>query len=133
MTITALPARSGHPRPTGPRSGAPHRRPALDDQTLTVSFEVTLSGETRFLDAADVLEALRRVTAQLTTARVSVRPPLALTTAPDTQQIAGGVSEPTVPEALILVESREVRVGTRTIQFTRIEFDLLRFLAEHPR
>jgi DNA-binding winged helix-turn-helix (wHTH) protein len=131
MTITALPARPTHPRPTGLRHGVPNRRSTPDDKALTVTFEVTLSGDSRFLDAAEVLESLRRVTARLTTARVHVDPPLALTTAPEpgTEQ----VTVPSVPEALILSESREVRVGSRLIPFTRIEFDLLRFLAEHPR
>ena len=133
MTITALPARSTHPRPTGPRYTAPHRRATPDDQSLTVTFEVTLSGDSRFVDAAEVLETLRRVTARLTTAEVSVAPPLALTTPVESDPHTPEVSTPSVPEALILAESREVRVGERVIAFTRIEFDLLRFLAEHPR
>jgi two-component system, OmpR family, response regulator MtrA len=34
---------------------------------------------------------------------------------------------------VILTSSREVRLGARSIPFTRIEFDLLTFLASHPR
>jgi DNA-binding response OmpR family regulator len=48
-----------------------------------------------------------------------------------------GSQSPTVPTdptaVLILVYSREVRLGDRSIPFTRIEFDLLTFLASHPR
>jgi two-component system response regulator MtrA len=46
--------------------------------------------------------------------------------------------EPPEPPAdpstvLVLTHAREVRVGEQTIPFTRIEFDLLEFLASHPR
>jgi DNA-binding response OmpR family regulator len=34
---------------------------------------------------------------------------------------------------IVLPGVREVPVGQRSIPFTRLEFDLLRFLAEHPR
>jgi DNA-binding response OmpR family regulator len=34
---------------------------------------------------------------------------------------------------VILAYAREVRLGERSIPFTRIEFDLLMFLASHPR
>ncbi len=133
MTITALPTRPAQPRRTGRHYPAPRRGTTPDGQSLTVRFEVTLSGESRFVDAAKVLGTLRQVAARLATAEVSVAPPLALTTPAGFELPPSGPSEPRAPEALILVESREVRVGARVIPFTRIEFDLLRFLAEHPR
>ncbi len=154
MTVTPLPtrpyARPAHPRHAPPRRPGPvepaHRTrtataiaaPAVEETSaLTVSFVVTLSGERRFSDAAEVLDALRRVTDQLTSAEVSIVPPLALATPPsstvdstDPREQSGA---PQPEQVLILVEAREVRLGGRNIPFTRIEFDLLRFLAEHPR
>jgi DNA-binding response OmpR family regulator len=42
-------------------------------------------------------------------------------------------SEPDPSSILVLAHLREVRVGERSIPFTRLEFDLLMFLATHPR
>jgi hypothetical protein len=126
MTVVVLPERPLRDRPPGPRH--PVRR-AAEPATLTLSFNVTLSGENRYAEAAEVLDTLRRVADRLGSADVRVAPPLTLV-------------ESTVEEAvplelpelvLVLADSREVRLGETKIPFTRIEFDLLLFLAEHPR
>lgn len=145
MTITPLPTRPPHARPTRPRQ-SPLRRPgatepahrtrtAVEEPAPTVSLVVTLTGERRFLDAAEVLDALRQVTDRIGSAQISVVPPLPLAApAKTTADSAATGTAPDQPEpVLILVDSREVRLGGRSIAFTRIEFDLLRFLAEHPR
>lgn len=123
MTVVVLPDRLPRDRPPGAR-----RRPA-EPATLTLSFHVTLTGENRYSEAAEVLDTLRRATNRLATAEVSVAPPLTL--------VESTVEETVRPElpapVLVLADSREVRLGETTIPFTRIEFDLLLFLAEHPR
>jgi hypothetical protein len=43
-----------------------------ESNALTVTFEVTLSGASRFADAAEVLQALRQVTDGLAQGRVDV-------------------------------------------------------------
>jgi DNA-binding response OmpR family regulator len=152
MSITALP----HPRtidlvpptnlvrPSTPRRRALRRRkPAdlptsADPQTLTLTFEVTLTGEERFLDAAEVLQTLSRVTERLAGATTRVRPALPALVA---ASVDGSIDSPAVDEStpdesstvLIMTDSREVRVDGRLVPFTRLEFDLLHFLAAHPR
>ena len=46
-------------------------------------------------------------------------------------QPSTAVADPST--VLVLAHLREVRLGGQTIPFTRIEFDLLMFLASHPR
>lgn len=62
--------------------------------------------------------SLLRIRASIVDSPVRLRPP----------------SPPEDPSAvLVLSYAREVRVGGESIPFTRIEFDLLEFLASHPR
>jgi hypothetical protein len=137
MTVVALPDRPVRERPPGPRhavldragrEAGPHRR-AADPATLTLSFVVTLTGESRYIDAAEVLDTLQQVTDRLAAAEVNVTPPLTLVSSPDQPPVPADLPE----SVLLLADSREVRLGEHTIPFTRIEFDLLLFLAEHPR
>ena len=66
MTVTPLPSRpSARRRSRAIASAAP---------ALTVSFDVTLTGEDRHADALAVLETLRGLTDRLDTARVTVAP-----------------------------------------------------------
>lgn len=123
MTVVVLPDRLPRDRPPGAR-----RRPA-EPATLTLSFHVTLTGENRYSEAAEVLDTLRRVTNRLATAEVSVAPPLTLVESTVEENVRPELPAP----VLVLADSREVRLGETTIPFTRIEFDLLLFLAEHPR
>lgn len=46
-------------------------------------------------------------------------------------QRSGPAPDPSA--VLVLAHLREVRLGDQSIPFTRIEFDLLMFLASHPR
>lgn len=171
MTVTPLPSGPARARPPGLRPALIRRRPAPHDVTapgeahdaagLTVSFEVTLHGEHRFRDAAEVFDALRRVSDRLATATVDIRPvgtapvgnapvgitpmgttPVGLAPGPVPAQAVSTLeasrqnSEPadqSEAAVVILADSRAVRVGEQTVAFTRIEFDLLLFLAQHPR
>ncbi len=132
MSVTPLPSGPARVRPSGngARLSVPRRRPRgrpVDAPALTVTFEVTLSGDTRYADAAEVLDTLRRVTDRLGTARVEVAP---ASTASVGVAPAADVDGDAV---LVLADSHVVRVGEREIPFTRVEFDLLLFLATHPR
>jgi len=129
MSVTPLPSGPARVRPpgNGTRLGVPRRRPRgrpVDAPALTVTFEVTLSGETRY---AEVLDTLWRVTDRLGTARVEVAP---ASTASVGAEPSADVDSDAV---LVLADSHVVRVGEREIPFTRVEFDLLLFLATHPR
>ena len=61
MSVTAL--RRPPPRPPGPTAPAPTRPSA--EPRLTVRVEVTLDGDSRHRDAAEILDALQRITDRL--------------------------------------------------------------------
>jgi DNA-binding response OmpR family regulator len=117
MTVTPLPSRPAvrrRPRPVTPAEPA-----------LTVSFDVTLTGDDRHADALEVLETLRGLTDRLGTARVAVTPLPRSRVA-----VAPVVDDDTVR---VFPESRTVLRGAQPVAFSRLEFELLLFLAEHPR
>ncbi len=105
-----------------------------DPNALTVTFEVTLSGESRFADAAEVLQALRRVTDDLALGSVDVVPVISGADAPVVRVVTPSPSAEE-PTELIRVhpDSREVWQWGESIALTRVEYDLLLFLALHPR
>jgi hypothetical protein len=149
MPVAPLPSGPARARPPGPRHTDLRRRPRgdhTDVEPLTVTFEITLSGDNRFAGAAEVFEALRQVADRLGTARVSMHPRPAPALASIGAPAPGRVGtppaeEPRVPridpsqadEVVVLPDSREVRLHGQNIAFTRVEFDLLYFLAAHPR
>jgi DNA-binding response OmpR family regulator len=98
----------------------------VDAAGITVTFEVTLGGDTRYSDAVEVLDTLRRVTDRLGSARVEMAPALA-------RPAVASVVELDEDAIVILADPRVVRVGDEEIAFTRVEFDLLLFLASNPR
>jgi two-component system, OmpR family, response regulator len=127
--VTAPPRRPGELRAHGFRR-THTRRPTpatgADSPALTVAFEVTLEGETRYSDAVEVLDTLRRVTDRLGSARVDVTPaPASHDGAP--AAVASGSA------VVIHADSRTVHAGGESVALTRVEFDLLLFLAQRPR
>jgi DNA-binding response OmpR family regulator len=129
-----------------PRPGhfAPARRPrpwpTADPAPLTVRVEITLDGESRFRDAVEVLEALQTLADRLGSGRVLVRPetPEAALSTVDLLTPAEAVEsieeEPETERTVwIRAGSRIVTAQGRTVEFTRVEYDLLLFLARHPR
>jgi DNA-binding response OmpR family regulator len=128
MSVIAIPQR-GHLRQlTGP--GRAHRRPAAAAAPeLTVTFTVPLAGESMSPHAFRLLEVVRdlvdrgegRVTITPTRAPVAAREPVVLP-APDDRD---GLR--------IRRDSRSVTLDGRPVELTRLEFDLLVFLAENPR
>jgi two-component system OmpR family response regulator len=98
---------------------------------LTVTFEITLSGENRYRDALEILDTLRQVTGRLGPATLDVAPShvTAITTDPPSPESTGEDNA----SIRILPDSRSVLVAGEEISLTRVEFDLLTFLAENPR
>jgi DNA-binding response OmpR family regulator len=130
MTVTPLPTRPSarrRPRTTAPAALAPAAL-APAEPALTVSFDVTLTGEDRHAAAVEVLETLRALTDRLDAARVAVTParPVLTAVVDDARLIDEDVLR-------ILPESRTVLRGGETIALSRLEFELLLFLADNPR
>ena len=137
MTVAqlhSLPARiltDGSGQSQRDRSPAAMKEPTA----LTVTFRVTLSGASRYADAAEVLQALRRVTDDLAVGSVD------MVSAADAAVVRSATPPETMtppedePVDLIRVrpDSREVWHGGEAIALTRVEYDLLLFLALHPR
>ena len=104
---------------------------------LTVSFDVTLAGESRYAEALRLLDTLRQATAHLATATLDVTPGVGLPVAEgpaETYPVASGRTPLAGSDGYIEIrpESRGVAVAGAQIPLTRVEFDLLLFLAEHP-
>jgi len=113
MTVTALPLRSAH-------APAHHRKlRKAPSPELTVRFEVTLAGDSRYTDAAEILDTLQRITERLDSAKVDLSPiPL---------EAADGAA------VHVSSAARSVTVHGRPVALTRVEFDLLLYLGLHPR
>jgi DNA-binding response OmpR family regulator len=153
MGVTPLPSRPGRIHPDGNRRGITHRRtiPLNDSAALTVTVEVTLSGARRLTDA-EVLETLRQVTDRFAVARndfvrgqagadrTSATPPsrsshIAAAHEPArTEPAERERAEPGHDDMVRIVpDSREVWLRGERVGLTRVEYDLLHFLALHPR
>ena len=165
MTVTPL-TRRDHTGPSQHRSArTPNRRrpiaavdrPGDGDDALTVSFEVTLTGEARYREALTLIDDLRQVSDGLPGVSLDVAPSYAdpagagalrllpRMTGPGTGPVTGSVrgtasgrDEPvaaagTAGSILILPDSRRVLLDGEPVELTRIEFDLLAFLAQHPQ
>ena len=135
MPVTAVPGRQGrHQAGTG-RVAAIRRagRPAA----LTVTLNIPLTGETLSPEAGRLLEALRELVAA-GAAEADIRE------LPTMPEVLPATAEPTpadgpadgpggAVEVRLLLASRQVLVGGAPLPLTRLEFDLLQFLAGNPR
>ncbi len=139
MTVTELRGRPArvHADSSGESLEDRGVAPMTEPNALTVTFEVTLSGASRFADAAEVLQALRQVTDSLAQGRVDVvsAPHEAMTPAVRMASPPESVCPDEEPSDLIRVhpDSREIWQGSESIALTRVEYDLLLFLALHRR
>jgi DNA-binding response OmpR family regulator len=142
MTVTPLSSRD-QTFPVSPRSRrtvARRRRVTTEPAGLTVTFEVTLAGESRYADALEILDTLRQVTDRLGTATLQVAPtaeagvaPSAFLSSPGLRAVSPAAQGSSADVIQILADSRSVLMADEQISLTRVEFDLLTFLAEHPR
>jgi two-component system, OmpR family, response regulator len=112
MPVTALPARAG--------------RPAADPgPALTLTVAIPLTNDTLTPQAHKLIEAVREL--------VEVSQGTVTVTQPAPVRFEDPVTEGTGPEVRLLIASRQVLVDGEVLPLTRLEFDLLLFLAENPR
>jgi two-component system OmpR family response regulator len=159
MTVTPLSSRDHRtPSPISPRPrpGVARQRRATmagssaEPAALTITFQITIAGESRYSEALEILDNLREVTEGLSTATLNVTRAVtpededAFTDPYDAPHGEAFVATPAlraVPEQTlpndgsiqIMPDSRIVTVAGEQISLTRMEFNLLVFLAEHPR
>jgi hypothetical protein len=135
MPVTALSARTGRRtarsgQPTAPRVAgkaaerATLRRPAdpPPPPALTLTVNIPLTDDSLSPQAHRLIEAVRELV-ESSNGEVTAITPAAL--AP----VAAGAG----PEIRLLTASRQVIADGEVLPLTRLEFDLLLFLAEHPR
>jgi DNA-binding response OmpR family regulator len=125
MTVTAIPQRRHPSQLTGP-GRAPRRPSVTPGPALTVTFTVPLAGESMSPHAFRLLEVVRdlveRGEGTVTITPFPTPPPLAL---------AAPAGEP--GRLRVSRASRTLSLGGAPLDLTRLEFDLLVFLAENPR
>jgi two-component system OmpR family response regulator len=121
MPVSALSPRANR-HITGPGRGSGPRRPA--EAALTVTLAIPLTSDTLTPQAHRLIEAVRELV-EISQGTVTVEP-----VAPALEE-----SEPPAsgPEVRILAASRQVLLDGEPLPLTRLEFDLLLFLAERPR
>jgi two-component system OmpR family response regulator len=127
MPITALSARSGRylSHATGPGRVASIRRPSAEVPALTVTLSIPLTDDGLTPQAHRLIEAVRELVEMSQGSVVEVTPQEAPLPGPD--------EPPTGPEVRLQLSSRQVVLDGELLPLTRLEFDLLLFLAEHPR
>ncbi len=118
MPVSALSPRINR-HATGPGRGSAPRRP--NEPALTVTVAIPLSGEALLPQAHKLIEAVRELV-ELSQGTVTVEQ-----AAPIREELPAG------PEVRILTGSRQVVLDGELLPLTRLEFDLLLFLAERPR
>ncbi|MEV4630566.1 winged helix-turn-helix domain-containing protein [Micromonospora sp. NPDC049523] len=138
MSVIAISPRTYPPSSGSVRSTIGRRRiePGNAPATLTVTFDITLNGgETLTPQASRLLELVQQLVEQGDRATVAAAPGvvgLVVEPAPALPRAdeAGG---PESAPLRILAGSRKVLRGGTPVPLTRLEYDLLVFLAEHPR
>jgi two-component system OmpR family response regulator len=127
MPVTALSARSGRhvSHAAGPARVAAFRRPQGEAPALTLTVAIPLTDDTLTPHAYRLIEAVRELV-EMSDGAVTVTPPRP----PVTDEPA---PEPAGNEVWLLAASRQVVLAGEALPLTRLEFDLLQFLAENPR
>ena len=125
MAVTALSARTGRHAKGSGRLAAIRRVPpaAAPPAALTITLNIPLTGDALPPQAHRLIEAVRELV-EAGQGSVAVEAP---PTAAPPQQLDGTV------EVRLLTASRQVLVDGELLPLTRLEFDLLLFLADHPR
>jgi hypothetical protein len=129
MPVTALSARSGRhvSHASGPGRVATVRRPAPDAPALTLTVSIPLTNDALSPQAHRLIEAVRDLV-ETNQGAITVTPPPA-DERPEEPRLQDGSG----PEVRLLTASRQVVVDGVPLSLTRLEFDLLLFLAENPR
>lgn len=119
MPVSALSPRANR-HATGPGRGSSLRRPT--DPALTVTVAIPLNTDALSPQAHRLIEAVRELV-EISQGTITVEPALP----PRDESSSGG------PEVRLLTGSRQVLLDGDPLPLTRLEFDLLLFLAERPR
>jgi two-component system, OmpR family, response regulator len=129
MPVTALSARSQRhvSHAAGPGRVATIRRPQAEAPALTVTFAIPLTNDTLTPQAHRLIEAVRELV-ELSHGSVTLTP-----SAPAQPDEAVDDEDGSGPELRLLISSRQVLLDGATLPLTRLEFDLLLFLADNPR
>ena len=128
MPVTAISARSGRlaAHATGSGRVAPIRRSPAEAAALTVTVSIPLAGDALTPQAHRLIEAVREL-AEMNHGSVTVVPAEPVPAPPPDE------GEQPDPEVRLLASTRQVVVDGRPLPLTRLEFDLLMYLAENPR
>lgn len=126
MPVTALSGRAGR---HGTRSGRiatirPPAPPASAPPALTLTVNIPLTDDALSPQAYRLIEAVRELVA-MGQGNVTTTP----LPEPEPEAAPAG----TGPEVRLLISSRQVVVDGEALPLTRLEFDLLLFLADNPR
>jgi DNA-binding response OmpR family regulator len=122
MPVSALSPRVNR-HVTGPgRGSAGLRRPA--ESALTVTVAIPLTTDSLSPQAHKLIEAVRELV-EISQGAITVEPAVA---APLERE-----EPPSGPEVRLLTGTRQVLLDGEPLPLTRLEFDLLLFLAERPR
>lgn len=130
MPVTALSTRGGRHATRAGRV-ATIRRPAGEQAApaLTLTVNIPLTDDSLSPQAHKLIEAVRELVevsnGEVTTATTGAATP------PAAEEPAA--SEGAGPEVRLLTASRQVTVDGQALPLTRLEFDLLLFLADNPR
>nr|WP_296073366.1 winged helix-turn-helix domain-containing protein [uncultured Actinoplanes sp.] len=122
MPVSALSPRTNR-HATGPGRGSP-RRPA--EPALTVTLAIPLTSDALTPQAHRLIEAVRELV-EISNGVVTLEQPAA----PAREDLRDDPSSG--PEVRMLTGSRQVLLAGEVLPLTRLEFDLLLFLAERPR
>jgi DNA-binding response OmpR family regulator len=139
MAVTALSARTGrHARGSGRLATIRRVAPApVPPAALTITLNIPLTGDALPPQAHRLIEAVRELV-EAGQGSVAVESPQAerpaAPVAPAPPAPRAPRAEPEgIMEVQLLTASRQVLVAGELLPLTRLEFDLLLFLADHPR
>ena len=118
MPVSALSPRASR-RVTGPGRGPGQRRPP--EAALTLTLAIPLAGDGLSPQARKLIEAVRELI-EMSQGQVTIEPAVPVRDDP-----------PAGPEVRILTGPRQALLDGQLLTLTRLEFDLLLFLAERPR
>jgi hypothetical protein len=132
MAVTALSARTGRHakgsgRPAAIRRVVPVPAASAAPAALTITLNIPLSGDALPPQAHRLIEAVRELV-EAGQGSVAVAAPAERGPASAPPAHAHGAVE-----VRLLTASRQVLVDGELLPLTRLEFDLLLFLADHPR
>ncbi|BCB90435.1 winged helix-turn-helix domain-containing protein [Phytohabitans suffuscus] len=137
MSVVATSTRTGWhlSQPPGPGRAPGGRRPAGGSPTLTVTFSIPLASDDGLTPQAFRLLEVARELVERGEGTVSLSPPPGEPLVDDSgDEPAAAAAAPGGEATLrVLAASRTVLLGDEPLRLTRLEFDLLLFLAENPR